>query len=159
MSHDSALRVHLAQLLHWRDAHVDFDAVVNGIEPKFRGITPEGWTYSAWQLLEHIRITQEDILQFCVASRYRERKWPDGYWPTSTAPPDNEAWKASAAGYHRDLEAMLRLAADPAIDLFGIVPHGTTQTYLREILLVADHTAYHLGQLVALRKQLGIWSA
>jgi uncharacterized damage-inducible protein DinB len=120
---------------------------------------PDGWSYSAWQLVEHIRLAHADILEFCAAPSYRERKWPDDYWPADAAPPDNPSWNASIKAYRRDLQALQQLAANPAIDLFAVVPHGTTQTYLREILLVADHTAYHVGQLVALRKQLGIWPA
>lgn len=159
MEHDSALRTQLVKLLEWTDAQAGFDAAVKGIEPKFRGAVPDGWDHSAWQLVEHMRMAQEDILEFSVASSYTEMTWPDDYWPKSAAPPNDAAWDASLEAYRRDRKAMQDLAVNPAIDLFAVVPNGTKQTYLREILLVADHTAYHVGQLVALRKQLGIWPA
>ncbi len=159
MQNDSALRTHLVKLLDWSDAHATFDDAVRGIAPKFRGVVPDGWEYSAWQLVEHLRSAQEDILKFCVAERYLEKKWPDDYWPKSPAPPNEAAWDASIAAYRRDREAMQKLAANRKIDLLAVVPHGTEQTYLREILLVADHNTYHVGQLIALRKQLGIWPA
>jgi hypothetical protein len=159
MREDTALRTHLMKLLDWGDAHANFDAAVKGVEPRLRGVVANGWDYSAWQLVEHLRITQDDVLQFCVAPNYTERKWPEDYWPKSAAPPDEAAWDQSLDAYHHDLKALQDLAGDPTIDLLAVVPNGTTQTYLREILLVADHTAYHVGQLIALRKQLGIWPA
>jgi uncharacterized damage-inducible protein DinB len=108
-------------------------------------------------LLEHLRITQEDILQFCIDPDYQERSWPDDYWPKAPAPPSSAAWDASVAGFRRDREALKRLALNTDIDLTAKVPAGTDQTYLRELLLVADHTAYHLGQLVVVRRALGAW--
>jgi hypothetical protein len=159
MQNDSALRTHLVKVLDWSDAHATFDAAVKGIAPKFRGTVPDGWEYSAWQLVEHIRLAQEDILEFCVGARYQGKKWPDEYWPKSPAPPSEAAWETSIEAYHRDRGAMQRLAANSEIDLLATVPHGEKESYLREILLVADHTAYHVGQLIALRRQLGIWPA
>lgn len=159
MRDENALRTHLVKLLDWAEAHASFDAAVKGVAPKFRGIVPDGWEYSAWQLVEHIRIAQEDILQFCVSAHYEEKKWPDEHWPASPAPPSDAAWDASIEAYRRDRVALQQLAANTDIDLTATVPHGETQTYLREILLVADHTAYHVGQLIALRRQLGIWPA
>jgi len=157
MTDDTALRAQIAALLDWPHAHAGFDAAVKGIPPKQRGAVPAGWAYSAWQLVEHIRIAQRDILEFCVAKTYEEKKWPDDYWPASPAPRPATAWTAAIAAYHRDLKALQRLATDRGVDLTAPVPNGTGQTYLREILLVADHTAYHVGQLVALRRQLRIW--
>ena len=157
MPNENALRAQLVQLLDWDSAHVGFDKAVAGIPPKMRGVVPGGWEYSAWQLVEHLRIAQADILEFCVSATYKEKKWPDAYWPASAAPRSGEAWTRSIAGYHRDLKALQRLTADTRIDLQAAIPHGSGQTYLREILLVADHTAYHVGQIVALRRQLGIW--
>ena len=156
---DMALRTHLVKLLDWSDAHATFDAAVKGIAPKFRGSVPDGWEYSAWQLVEHIRIAQADILEFCVGAHYEGKKWPDEYWPKSPAPPSEAAWDTSIETYRRDRKAMQQLAGNSEIDLLATVPHGKEQTYLREILLVADHTAYHVGQLIALRRQLGIWQA
>jgi hypothetical protein len=154
---DRRLRAQLVNLLDSKDAHATFDAAVEGIAPKLRGVAPIGWEYSAWQLVEHIRTAQADILEFCVAARYKEKKWPDAFWPTHAAPANAAAWTASLAAFRRDRKAFQALVRNPRIDLGAVVPHGTTQTYLREILLAADHTAYHVGQLVALRKALGIW--
>ena len=151
-----ALREHLAKILSWHDAHADVDTALEGIPPGVRGTAPQGLPYSAWQLLEHLRITQHDILDFCVNPEYRELRWPDDYWP-GAAPPDEAAWNASVAAYRRDREALTRLVRDPTTNLFARVPHGEGQTYLRELLLVADHAAYHAGQLVLVRRLLGIW--
>jgi len=157
MAADTALRAQLAALLDWSDAHAGFDAAVKGIPPTLRGAVPAGWEYSAWQLVEHIRLAQADILEFCVNPKYKEKKWPDDYWPRDARPKNTAAWTASIAAYRRDLKALQRLAADRAIDLFAAIPHGDGQTYLREILLVADHTAYHVGQIILVRRALDIW--
>ena len=147
----------LASVLAWDDAHVSFDDAVKGVPAKLRGVRPPGLPYSLWELLEHIRLAQKDILDFCVDPKYRSKKWPDAYWPKSPAPRSGGAWTASIAAYRRDCRALQRLTRDRRVDLTGAVPHGSGQTYLREILLAADHTAYHAGQLIALRRQLGIW--
>ena len=157
MSQDGPLREHLRKLLDWEDAHVDFDAAVAGITPDRRGSAPAGIPFSPWQLLEHLRITQRDILDFCANAAYRERAWPKEYWPASSSPPSDSAWDESVEQYRRDRDGLKRLAADPALDLFARIPHGAGQTYLREILLVADHNSYHVGQLVLVRRGLGIW--
>jgi uncharacterized damage-inducible protein DinB len=120
---------------------------------------PEGLPYSPWQLLEHLRLAQHDILDFCLNPSYEEMNWPDDYWPASPSPPSAAAWDDSVAAYRRDLEAMQRLAGDPKIDLFATIPHGSGQTYLREILLVVDHAAYHIGQIVLVRRSLGNWKS
>jgi hypothetical protein len=154
---DDPLRTHLLRLLDWEDAHAGFDSAVAGLDPSRRGVAPPGLPYSAWQLLEHLRLAQEDILEFCRDPAYRERKWPDDYWPASPEPPSEEAWDRSVADFRRDREELRRLGADPGLDLFARIPHGTGQTYLRELLLVADHNAYHVGQLVLVRRLLGAW--
>jgi hypothetical protein len=154
---DAALRDHLRKLLDWREAHVGFDAAVKGFPPRLRGVVPNGLEHSAWQLIEHTRMAQADILEFCVSAKYKEKKWPDDYWPRAAAPKDAAAWMASIAAFRRDRRAMQRLAGDRTIDLFATIPWGSGQTYLREILLVADHTAYHVGQLILVRRALGIW--
>jgi uncharacterized damage-inducible protein DinB len=154
---DHALREQFATLLDSKHAHATFDAAVKGMPPRLRGVVAAGWEYSAWQLVEHIRIAQADILEFCVARTYRTKRWPADYWPSRPAPRAAGAWTTSLARYRRDLAALQRLARNPRIDLTAAVPNGTGQTYLREILLVADHTAYHVGQIVALRRQLGVW--
>jgi uncharacterized damage-inducible protein DinB len=156
MSTDS-LRSHLVRLLDWQDAHATFDAAVQGIAPEFQGRRAPGLPHSAWELLEHLRITQRDILDFCREPGYAEPKWPDDYWPSSAAPPSPDAWNHSEAAFRDDRNVLKQLAADPAVDLFAPIPHGTGQTTLRELLLVADHNSYHVGQLVLLRRALGIW--
>jgi uncharacterized damage-inducible protein DinB len=156
---DTALRGQLAKLLDWDDAHASFDTAVEGIPSKLRGVVPTGLPYSAWQLLEHLRLAQHDILDFCRNPAYREMHWPDDYWPASAAPAKSADWDRSVAQFRTDRAALQALAADTKIDLFARIPHGSGQTYLRELLLVADHTAYHIGQLVAVRRALGAWKA
>ncbi len=119
---------------------------------------PERLPYSPWQLVEHLRITQHDILDFCRNPDYAELRWPDDYWPSVSAPPSEQAWEESIGGFHHDLGALRAIAADRTIDLLAEIPHGSGQTYLRELLLVADHNAYHMGQLVAVRRLLGDWN-
>jgi uncharacterized damage-inducible protein DinB len=157
MGDDKAFRSHIAKLLDWEEAHVGFDTAVKGIPPSMRGAVPDGWEYSAWQLVEHIRMAQADILEFCLTAKYKAMKWPDDYWPKARAPRTPAAWTASIAQYRKDCKRLQKLATDPAVDLAAEIPHGTGQTYLRELLLVADHTAYHVGEIVVLRRQLGIW--
>lgn len=154
----TALREHLVRVLDWEDAHVGFDKAVEGIPPEKRGARPPGFDHSAWQLIEHLRIAQEDILDFCVNDAYvHTMAWPDDYWPRDPAPPGEAAWAESVASYKRTLEEVKRLARE-VDDLAALVPTGTGhQTYLRGVLLVADHAAYHVGQLVAVRRALGIW--
>jgi uncharacterized damage-inducible protein DinB len=154
---DDALRAHLRKLLDWQDAHASFDAAVDDVPPELRGKRPEGLPYSPWQLLEHLRLAQRDILDFCRDPEYAERKWPDDYWPADPMPPSAGAWDESVAAFRADRRELQRLASDPALDLFARIPHGDGQTYLRELLLVADHNAYHVGQLVAVRRLLGAW--
>lgn len=157
MSHDDdkPLRKHLAELLKGGHAHADFDATVAGMPAKLRGAKPEGAPHSPWQLLEHLRIAQWDILEFSRDPEHASPKWPDGYWPQGEAPPDDGAWDASVESFRRDLEAMQALVAQG--DLYAAFPWGKGQTLLREALMLADHNAYHLGQIVLVRKQLGAW--
>jgi uncharacterized damage-inducible protein DinB len=153
-----AVRDHLVRVLDWDEAHVTFDRAVEGIPVDKRGARASGFEHSPWQLVEHIRIAQDDILDFCVNSAYAHAmRWPDDYWPRDPAPASPQAWTDSLASYARAREAMKRLAHDVS-DLTVPVPTGTAaQTYLRAILLTADHTAYHVGQIVALRRALGLW--
>jgi hypothetical protein len=151
------LRRHLAQLLTGRDAHLEFDAVIGRLPRRLRGTRPRGLPYSAWRLLEHLRIAQWDILEFSRDPRHVSPEWPRGYWPEADAPPSEAAWRASVHAFRADLHAMSRLVLDPAADLLKPIPHGSGQTLLREALVLADHNAYHLGQLVLLRRLLGAW--
>lgn len=155
---DDLLREHLVQVLTWQDAHVGFDRVVEGLPVALRGAVPDALPYSPWQLVEHLRLAQADILSFCRDHEYTELRWPDDYWPEAPTPPGAKAWEKSLAGFRSDLAALVSLARDRGTDLFAPVPHGTGQTYLREFLLVADHNAYHVGQLVTVRRALGAWS-
>jgi len=156
---NDGVRDHLARLLNWEEAHVGFDKAVAGIPPDQRGARAAGFEHSPWQLLEHIRIAQDDILDFCVNARYEHtRQWPDDYWPKDPAPPSGKAWTDSIASYARAREELRTLARNVP-DLTAKVPTGKDgQTYLRALLLVADHTAYHVGQLVAVRRALGVWT-
>ena len=151
------IRNHLSRALAWEEARVGFDKAVAGIPPGKRGARAEGFEHSAWQLIEHIRLAQDDIVDFCVNAKYEHSmKWPDDYWP-APEPPSAKAWDESLAAYARGLEQMQGRARTTP-DLTAAVPTGkSSQTYLRAILLVVDHTAYHAGQLVALRRALGIW--
>jgi DinB superfamily len=153
----TALREHLLSLLRGGGAHLDFEKAVAGLPPELRGVRPAGLPHSPWRLLEHMRIAQWDILEFSRNPRHVSPPFPEGYWPQGDAPPDVDAWDRSVAGFRADLRAMEALVADPASDLFTPFPHGQGQTLLREALLVADHNAYHLGQLVLVRRLLGAW--
>jgi hypothetical protein len=159
MTNDAAVRDMLARLLGWEDAHVGFEAAVADIPAYLRGRHAAGVPYSPWQLLEHMRLAQADILDFCRNPNYHEMKWPDDYWPTSPEPPSPQAWEDGIRRFQADRKALQELAADPAVDLNARIPHGSGQTYLREIVLVADHNAYHIGQLVLVRRLLGVWNA
>jgi hypothetical protein len=154
---DKAIREFLSKLLSWEDAHVGFDAAVTDIPLELQATQPAGLPYSPWQLVEHLRITQHDILDFCVNSKYAEMTWPDDYWPSTPAPPGAAAWEDSVNSFKEDRKALQQLAVDPRVDLNAKIPHGSGQTYLRELILVADHSSYHIGQLVLVRRLLGIW--
>jgi len=151
------LRDQLLDLLHGGGAHVDFAAAVDGIPAEMRGKRPPASPHSCWELLEHIRIAQWDILEFTRNPEHKSPKWPDGYWPRSPEPPDSEAWQTAVRAFHADHDAMCQLISDPKTDLHARIPNGDGQTALREALLVADHNAYHIGQLVLIRKLLGAW--
>jgi hypothetical protein len=155
----AALRDHLIYLLRGGGAHVDFDTAVADLSADLRGGKAAGLPHTPWRLLEHLRIAQWDILEFCRNPRHVSPTFPEGYWPKGDAPPDDAAWNRSVAGFRADLRAMQDLVADPATDLFAPLPHGKGQTVLREALLVADHNAYHLGQLIVVRRLLGAWPA
>lgn len=157
MTHDSALREHLVQLLIGSHAHVDFNAAIQGLPIELQGKRPAGAEHSPWELLEHLRIAQWDILEFSRDATHQSPEWPGGYWPPTAAPPDEHAWEKSVRAFRRDLKALCELVTDPATDLYAKIPHGDGQTILREALLTADHNAYHLGQLLITRKLLGAW--
>ena len=157
MNQNNLLSKQLIKLLDSEEAHMNLSAAAGGVPAELRGVQPQGLPYSLWQLLEHMRLSQYDILEFCRNPDYKESKWPDDYWPASPSPPSAGAWDKSIAGFRKDCEELKKLASDDNTDLFAKIPHGTGQTFLRELLLAADHNAYHIGQIIVVRRLLGIW--
>ena len=155
MNHDAALRKQLMTLLESGEAHAEFEDAVSEFPEELRGQRPGGSPHSPWQLLEHMRIVQWDILEFARNPRHESPEFPDGYWTAVPEPPDHKAWDRAITSFLADRRALSDLVADESTDLFARIPHGTGQTMLREALLAADHNAYHLGQLMLLRRALG----
>ena len=153
-AHDQLLRDHLIYLLKSGGAHISFDDALGDWPAHLLGVKVAGFPHTAWMLLEHMRLAQRDILEFSRNSKHVSPSWPEGYWPASGAPPDEKAWIASVAAFKKDLRTMETLVADKKVDLYARIPWGDGQTILREALLVADHNAYHLGQLVMLQKSI-----
>jgi hypothetical protein len=156
---DAALRQQLIELIKGGNAHVELNKAIEGFPMELRGKRPEGSPYSPWELLEHMLITKWDILEFTPNSKHYSPKWPERYWPENPVPPDAKAWDRSIAAFRDDMQSMCALIADERGDLYAPFPHGSGQTLLREALLVGDHNAYHLGQLVLVRRILGAWTA
>jgi hypothetical protein len=154
---EQSLRDHLVKLLKGGSAHANFDQAIGKLPQGLRGAKAPGLPHTVWQLLEHIRLAQWDILEFSRNPRHVSPTFPEGYWPAGDAPPDAASWDRSLSAFTADLQGMCTLVTDPATDLFARIPHGEGQTILREALLVADHNAYHLGQLVVVRRGLGAW--
>ena len=152
---DQSLREHVLYLLKGGGAHVTFDDAMGDWTLRLAGVKVANFPHTAWMLLEHMRLAQWDILDFSRNLKHVSPAWPEGYWPKSGAPPDEKAWTASMASFKKDLRTMERLVADPKVDFYASIPWGDGQTILREALLLADHNAYHLGQLVMLRKSIG----
>jgi hypothetical protein len=152
-----AVRSHLLEFLRGGSAHVDPRTALAGVSERHYGSKPEGAPHTPWQLLEHLRFTLHDLLEFCTNAGYTAPAWPDDYWPASDAPGDKQAWKSAADRFLGDLEAFEALVEDPETDLEAQIPWGQGQTILREVLLAIDHTSYHVGQLVLIRRQLGDW--
>jgi hypothetical protein len=157
MQNDAALRKQLVSLISGSEAHADFKKAVKALPAELRGKTPEGADHSPWQLLEHLRITQWDILDFSRNPEYKSIKWPEEYWPKTPAPPDEKAWDHSVKEFLSDQKELCDLISDSATDLFAKIPHGDGQTILREAMLTADHNSYHVGQLILVRQLLGAW--
>jgi hypothetical protein len=157
MSKDVQLRQHLLSLLNDANAHASFEQAIADLPADKRGIRPPGLDHSAWELLEHLRMAQWDILDFSRNPEYKHLNWPDDYWPETPAPPTQSAWDESVAAFRRDLKELCDLVSGESTDLFAKIPHGDGQTILREALLTADHNAYHVGQLILVRKLLGAW--
>jgi hypothetical protein len=156
---NTVLRQHLMDLLRGGHAHVTFEKAIAGLPASLRGTRHPSLPFTPWGLLEHMRIAQWDILEFSRDAKHVSPQWPEGYWPAAAEPANEKAWKASVKGFQRDLSQMEKLVKNRATDLFAGIPHGTGQTILREAMLLADHNAYHIGQLVMLRRLLGAWKA
>lgn len=154
MKNSDPLRQHLINLLTKAEAHVDLRTTLNKFPPELRGRKPAGAPHTPWQLLEHMRIAQWDILEFSLNTKHTSPKWPENYWPKTDTPPDARSWDKSVNQFLADLDGLCDMVNDGKRDLFATIPNGDGQTYLREILLVADHNAYHLGQLVMVRRIL-----
>ena len=157
MANDKALRQHLVSLLKGGGAHATYDAAVKDFPANLYGKKPKGAAHSPWEVLEHLRIAQWDILEFSRNAKHVSPKFPDGYWPKTPAPADATAWIKSVQSFRADLKAMVALAENESVDLLARIPHGEGQTILREVLVLADHNAYHLGELLLLRRLLGAW--
>jgi hypothetical protein len=157
MAEDTLLREHLIKLLTGGEAHVEFKKAVAGLPTHLRGKIPDSAEHSPWQLVEHLRIAQRDILDFSRDPNYVAPNWPDDYWPREAAPENDAVWEESVQAFQRDREALCELISNPATDLYAKIPWGDGQTILREALLTADHNAYHVGQLVTVRRLLGAW--
>jgi hypothetical protein len=158
MEKDAALRQHLLDLLQAGNAHAVFQDVIKNFPAELRGKRPKGAPHSPWELLEHMRLAQWDILEFSRDPNHKSPAFPDGYWPKQPEPADERAWDRSVKAFFQDLNSLCVLVADDATDLYARIPHGEGQTLLREALLTADHNAYHLVQLVLLRRLLGAWN-
>jgi DinB superfamily len=157
LTDEKVFRDYLRRVLSWHEAHVDWKKAVANVPAKLRGTRPPGAEHSPWELLEHVRIATWDVLEFCRDAKHTSPDWPAGYWPEKPAPPNAAAWEKSVKSLERDLEAMGNLVGDPKTNLLASIPGGSGQTILREALLIADHNAYHLGQLVLVRRLLGCW--
>jgi DinB superfamily len=154
---DHGLREHLVNLLKGGGAHVHFMDAIDGFPEAKRGAFMEGMRHTGWQLLEHVRIAQWDILEFSRNAKHVSPGFPEGYWPKTPVPPDDQSWDKTVKAFQHDLQEMIKLVKNPKTDLFAKIPHGDGQTVLREALTLADHNAYHLGQLVDVRRALGAW--
>jgi hypothetical protein len=155
--HEKALRKHLLELLEGGSAHATFDDVIKNLPAKLRGTKPAQFPHSPWMLLEHMRLAQRDILEFSRNAKHVSPPWPSGYWPKTESPANAAAWNKSVEQFRRDLKTMQKLVASEKTDLFAPIPWADGQTILREALLLADHNAYHLGQMLDVRRMLGAW--
>jgi hypothetical protein len=154
---DKSFREHLVRLLDGEGAHITLDDALEGLPREVRGKKAPKMPHSPWRLLEHIRIAQHDIVDFCTNPNYREPQWPEDYWPKADGPKNDVEWEKSIQAIRKDIERMKSLVSDTKLDLLAKISWGGGQTYLREALLVADHNAYHVGELVAVRRALGAW--
>ncbi|WP_420151341.1 DinB family protein [Spirosoma sp.] len=154
---DTILRQQLIDLLTSTNAHQPFDAAINDLPAELRHVKPKGVPYSIWQLVDHIRIVQWDILEFSRDASHQSPPWPSGYWPQEAGPADETEWQQALTQIRRDRDAFITLLNDPQRDLYEPFEHGEGQNLLREALLIADHTAYHIGEIIIIRRLLNAW--
>lgn len=147
----------VASSLDWEQAHAKLDSALDKLAPELRGRRPDGLPHSVWELVDHIRRTQHDLLEFCVNPHYHEPKWPDDYWPPSPAPSSDAEWNNALADIHRETALFAEFTIEPDRDLTAKIPHGTGQTYLRTVIVAVVHTAHHVGQIIDVRRLLGAW--
>lgn len=156
---DKQLRKDLIELLKGGHAHASVEDVLRDISPEARNARNSASSHTIWELLEHLRLAQEDILRYTLDPAWVSPKFPEGYWPGDSRPVTETEWNSSVSRFLNDLGDVIRLVEDTSIDLTSQIPHGEGRTYLREVLLVADHNSYHLGQIAQIRKELGDWPA
>ena len=159
MNSDDIVRQHVLKLLQGGNAHMTFDQAIDGFPPEAINALPPNVLYSPWHLLEHIRITQWDILEFVRDPDHVSPAWPEGYWPPKGQEADGSRWQDTIQAFRSDMEALEAMVQDPATDLYADLPHAAGYTVLREILLVADHNAYHIGEFTILRQIMGTWAS
>jgi uncharacterized damage-inducible protein DinB len=147
----------VAQSLGWDQAHATLEHAVERLPAQLRGAVAEGFPHSVWELVDHIRRTQKDLLEFCTNPAYEELKWPDDYWPSDHEPPSDKAWTETLSAIRKDRIELEKFTTDTDIDITARIPHGSGQTYLRTVLLAVDHASYHIGQIIAVRRLLGAW--
>ena len=157
MSQDASLRQQLVKLLTGSEAHANFDAAIKDLPAHLRGERPKGGDHSPWELLEHLRIAQWDIPEYAIDPKHKSPDWPSGYWPAAPGPASDAEWEDSVKTFHEDLKTLCDLVMAESTDLTAKIPHAEGQTILRQALLTADHNAYHVGQLVLVRRLLGAW--
>jgi uncharacterized damage-inducible protein DinB len=159
MASDERWRQIVASSLDWEQAHASLDSALAGLSADLRGKRPTGFPHSVWELTDHIRRTQRDLLDFCQNPHYEELEWPDDYWPATAAPATDSAWTETIDAIHADTKALAEFTKSASIDLTEKIPRGTGQTYLRTVLVAVDHMSYHVGQIIAVRRLLGAWPA
>ena len=157
MAEQQSWRAIVASSLDWEQAHINLHNAVANLEPALRGKPAPGLPHTVWQLVDHIRRTLHDLLEFCASENYHEPKWPDDYWPPNTAPANDAEWTGALDAIRRDNEALAKFTMDESHDLTAKIPHGTGQTYLRTVLVAVDHTHHHVAQIIDVRRVLGVW--
>ena len=159
MKNDKALREDLVSLLTEGHAHISFDDAVKDLPAHLRGKRPTGLPHSPWELLEHLRIAQWDIIEYALNPKHESPEFPSGYWPKSPEPPDDKAWDKSIAAFRKDLKGLVSKIKDPDTDVLAPIKHAKDQSLHSKTLLLADHNSYHIGQLILVRRLLGAWHA